>query len=129
MNPAMKRFVQRYQPVYDAVASSDISQTDRDLLAADMGARLREAGAKDFIHDTFVLLASDPLCPCAGFDRDDVHYDCPNGTIIRVGMHLRSAPDGKAASWMEHKPAIRCVGCGARHFNPDYPVVLGDAVA
>lgn len=110
MNPAYKRFVKKYVGAADAVARLDIEQTDRELVADALTEAFREQ--EDFIPDTFRLLASDPLCLCAGAGDEP----CPHGREIRVGMHLSSAEDGRSFAWAPRKPVMRCVSCGSKHF-------------
>jgi hypothetical protein len=72
-----------------------------------------------FSRDLFVLLASDPLVPCAGHDEEP----CPDGRVIRIGMHLstdeKPLPHGRSAAWEQRAPygQIRCVSCGAKQFR------------
>ena len=65
----------------------------------------------DFDAKAFRLLASDPLVACCGTDDGP----CSRGIEIRVGMHLSTAPDGRAQSWQEDRPVVRCVWCDSRH--------------
>lgn len=109
MEPALKRFNRSYKPIADAIASVDLGQVDREAIARSVGDALE--GQPDFRHDLFVLLASDPLVPCAGHHGNP----CPHGRVIRQAMHNSSAPDGRSAIWAERAPygRIRCVSCGA----------------
>jgi hypothetical protein len=120
-------FHKRYQPIYDAVASADIDQEDREQIAVLIASNLREARAEDFGSDQsslFVLLASDPLVPCAGHHGEP----CPHGRVIRLAMHNRDEPDGRSAAWRERAPygEIRCVSCGAREFIPQYDAAVSE---
>lgn len=116
MNPAYKRFVTKYADVADAIARLDIDQEDREAVARAVGDALAEDARAhpDFqgYHATFVLLASDPLVPCAGPRESD--EGCPHGRVIRIGMHLSSAPDGRSHAWERRAPygKIRCISCG-----------------
>jgi hypothetical protein len=115
MNPAQKRFEARYTPIADAIASLDLDQEDREAVAKAVADALSASGQKinpAFRHDLFVLLASDPLVPCAGFGGQP----CPHGRVIRVAMHLSSAPDGRSVQWRQRAPygQVRCVSCGVR---------------
>ena len=123
--PAMKRFSAKYQPAADAVARLDVDQEVRELVAE----ALTEAfeGMPDFRPDLFRLLASDPLCECAGPDEVAFAAPCPYGRVIRVGMHLSTAPDGRAKSWRRRRPTVRCVTCGATVFMPGYREAQGAA--
>lgn len=124
-SPAMKRFNQQYVPIADAIARLEIDQEVREAVAeavadgieaATVGTS-RRAANPDFIRDTFVLLASDPLVPCAGYQDKP----CPHGRELRVAMHLSSAPDGRSKAWQrEHPSGIRCVSCGAATFVEGY---------
>lgn len=109
MNPAYKRFVNKWGAAADAVARLDIQQIIREEVADALTEAFR--GQADFIPDTFRLLASDPLCLCAG----DLG-PCPDGREIRIAMHLSDAPDGRSEAWASRKPLVRCVSCGAGHF-------------
>lgn len=110
MKPHVKRYQKKYGAAADAVSRLDVDQEVREQVAD----ALTEAfdGQPDFLPDLFRLTASDPLCACVGTDDGP----CPDGTEIRIGMHLSSAPDGRAASWKPRKPEVRCVPCGSRHF-------------
>ncbi|RPI08610.1 MAG: hypothetical protein EHM63_06025 [Actinobacteria bacterium] len=110
MNPRQRRFDAKYLPMANAIARLDIPQTIREEVAAALTAALADARDPDFKPRSFELLASDPLCACPG--RDDT--GCPDGTEIRVPMHLSSAPDGRSAVWEMTKPTIKCVWCGMR---------------
>lgn len=121
-SPAMTRFEVRYSPIYDTIARLDIEQTLReetaDKLAEALAARRPEGPAwytreqSDFRLDLFRLLASDPLCPCAGFDDEP----CPEQREIRIGMHLSTDYQGRSAAWEPRRPIVRCVSCGAKQF-------------
>lgn len=129
-SPSEKRFETRYAPIYDTIARLDIDQELReeiaeklsDALAAGRGinepAWFRREAA-DFNPSLFRLLASDPICLCAGFGDEP----CPDQTEIRIGMHLSSAPDGRSAAWAQRKPVVRCVSCGAKEFVPGHRVL------
>jgi hypothetical protein len=108
--PAIKRFDKRYLPIADAIASVDLDQEDRELVALAVTEALK--GQPDFRADLFGLLASDPLVPCAGPEGSE--DGCPHGRIIRIGMHLRDGPDGRSYAWRRRAPygVIRCVSCG-----------------
>lgn len=110
MNPKTKRFQRKYQAAADAIARIDLPQEHRDRIAADLTEAFR--GQPDFLPELFQLLASDPLCPCAGFGDEP----CPEGREIRVGMHLSSAADGRSQAWSSRRPVVRCVPCGSRQF-------------
>ena len=124
MNPSIKRFKKNYEGVADAIARADLDQEDREELAAAVADSFAAKNDPDFRRDLFVLLASDPLVPCAGFDHYETgdHVDCPEGRLIRIGMHLSDAPDGRSRAWRRRAPygRIRCVSCGAAHFSPGY---------
>lgn len=119
----MKRFELRYAPIYDTIARLDIDQETREEIAEGI---IERFGAyrgvdepswfrkelQDFRPGLFRLLATDPLCLCAGFGDQP----CPEGLEIRVGMHLSSAPDGRSAAWQSEKPVVRCVSCGSKEF-------------
>lgn len=118
---AMNRFDKRYLPIANGIASADIDQEARELVARTVADAIKEVGARhmpDFKHDLFVLLASDPLVPCAG-TKDG---PCPHGRVIRIAMHLSNAPDGRSAAWEQRAPygRIRCVTCGAAEFIPGF---------
>lgn len=109
MNPRLKRFDAKYLPIANAVARLDIDQTVREEVAAALTAAISATHVHtDFDASLFRLLASDPLCACPGRDGSG----CPNGTEIRVPMHLSTAPDGRSAVWAKHKPTVQCVTCG-----------------
>lgn len=122
MTIAEKKFKQRYEPIADVISRADIAQVDREKLATAMGDALRAIargrGDTDFLHDAFVLIASDPLVKCAGYDDPEGagHVDCPDDIEIRVGMHLSSAPDGRSQAWRPRLPVRRCARCGAVQF-------------
>jgi hypothetical protein len=118
MNPAVKRFQKRYQPVADAIARLDIDQEDREQVADAITAALDAQQDPDFKADLFRLLASDPLVACAGPGDD---RPCPHERWIRIGMHLRTAPDGRSAAWQRRPPGMRCVTCGA-HYHMGVPL-------
>lgn len=113
-SPAMKRFDKRYLPIANAIASVDIDQVDRETIAHEVAMALSSDNRTypDFKFDTFVLLASDPLVPCAGPEGTD--EGCPHDRHIRIGMHLSDAPDGRSYAWRRRAPygQIRCVSCG-----------------
>lgn len=111
MEPHLKRFYEKYGPIQDAIAKLDIDQEVRehvaDALAEAIGLNRK---LTDFKPELFRLLASDPLCLCAG----DGESECPDQTYIRIAMHLSEAPDGRSEAWAEFKPKVQCVSCGAR---------------
>lgn len=124
-------FKKNYQPIADAIARLDIAQVDREAVAEAVADGLEAAPGYSgkgnpkthWARDLFVLLASDPLVSCCGYDRHDTgeHVDCPESVEIRIGMHLSSAPDGRSAAWEPRRPeAHRCVSCGAMQFIPGY---------
>jgi hypothetical protein len=110
VNPALKRFTRDFGPLADAIARVDIGQTNRDLVAAAATDALTHM--PNFKPALFRLLASDPLVPCAGTDDGP----CADGLEIRVGMHLNTAPDGRAQSWQEELPVVRCLACVIANF-------------
>lgn len=105
-SPAIKRFNRDFVPLADAISRLDIGQSNRDLVAATAADALSHL--RDFKPNLFRLLASDPLVTCAGTDDGP----CPDQTEMRVAMHLGSAPDGRAQSWQEDLPVVRCTACG-----------------
>ena len=107
---------QRFVAIADAIASVDIAQTERELVADAVTEALK--GSPDFRPDIFRLLATDPLVPCAGAHGEP----CPEGRVIRIAMHLSTAPNGRSAAWREQAPygQIRCISCGAKEFVPGY---------
>jgi hypothetical protein len=125
------RFVTRYRPIYNTIARLDIDQELRDEIADRLAKAIGESfqepeqwawyrkEAADFKPSLFRLLASDPLCLCAGFGDKP----CPEQREIRIGMHLSSAPDGRSAAWAQRKPVVRCVSCGAKEFVPGHRVL------
>lgn len=115
--PSKKGQNNLHQEVADAIAGLDIDQQDREEVAEAVAAAFAEARSPYFRRDLFVLLASDPLVPCAGFDDQP----CPENRRIRVMMHLSSAPDGRSKAWRRRRPEVRCVRCGARMYVPGYP--------
>jgi len=121
--PAMNRFDVKYAPIADVIARLDIDQVLREEIADKMtealsaGRTLTEPAwfrreAADFRPDLFRLLASDPLCLCAGYGDEP----CPEQREIRIGMHLSSGYQGRSAAWATRKPIVRCVSCGAKEF-------------
>jgi len=120
MRVVNKRFNAKYKPIADAVARMDIDQLLREELAEKLCEAFAEQRhspfawlkreAQDFKPDLFRLLASDPLCLCAGVDDEP----CPDKWELRIGMHLSSASDGRSAAWAPRKPVVRCVFCGSR---------------
>lgn len=120
MNPARKRFLRKFGRAADEIALLDIDQEVREDVAAAVTRGLD--GTADFDPTVFRLLASDPLCECAGstHPRTGEHVPCPNGVRIRIAMHLSTAPDGRSKAWRQRKPEVRCVTCGAKQFVPGY---------
>ena len=124
--PRQKRFERDFQPIYNGIASADIPQQVRERVAGWVGQKLlddrRLSGDQ---HKLFVLLASDPLVPCAGFGDEP----CPEERVIRVGMHLDFDPfnpedeAGRSQAWKAERPTIRCVSCGAKEFVPGHRVL------
>jgi hypothetical protein len=116
VQPRERRFQRRYAPAYDGIAAADMDQEDREALARSVAARYLRAGAEDFMHDLFVLLASDPVVRCAGYDIDGERHECPARVEIRVRMHDSGAPDGRSTQWSERAPygEVRCLPCGSR---------------
>jgi hypothetical protein len=110
--------------VYDTVARLDIDQLLREEIAEALTEAL--AGRPDFKPELFRALASDPLSRCAGPEAEAFAAPCPHGREIRTGMHLSSAPDGRAGSWQMYKPVVRCVSCGASVFIPGYREAQGE---
>ena len=91
--------------VADAIAKQDIDQEDRERIADAVADALGATRlATHFHRDVF-----DPLSPCIG-SRDGT--PCPEERLIRIGMHLSSAPDGRSEMWRKRRPQVRCVGCG-----------------
>jgi hypothetical protein len=118
VNPDMKKFIARHRPVYDTVARLDVDQELREEIARRLADALDEAGEfKPGQRDTFELLASDPLVPCAGNDIDGA---CPADVEIRVGMHWSGSPDGRSQAWERERPEVRCLDCGSKQFIPEY---------
>lgn len=113
MQVSKKELHGAFDAIADAIASADIDQEDRERLAQSIAERVdfRKFGIG---RDLFVLLASDPLVPCAGHGDEP----CPDGRVIRIRMHLSSAPDGRSAAWEPRAPygKIRCISCGAKEF-------------
>jgi hypothetical protein len=99
VEPKLRRFQRSFGPAYNGIAA-----------------------AEDFIHDTFVLLASDPLVRCAGYDLDGLHHECADGVEIRVRMHDSGAPHGRSTQRAERAPygQLRCVTCGSRQHVPAF---------
>ena len=123
MNPALKRFNSKYGVIADAIASVDLDQEDREVVARAVSDKIMANihDHRDFREDLFLLLASDPLVPCAGHNGEP----CPHERVIRIAMHLRSAPDGRSEVWQQRAPygSIRCISCGAAEFIPGYSEV------
>lgn len=114
-----------FTDVANAISLLDLDQEDRERVASAVIGALRESRIGSLIPhpETFELVASDPLVPCVGYDRPDgTRADCPARTVIRLGWHLRSAPDGRSAAWKQRAPygEIRCVSCGSMQFNSEY---------
>jgi len=107
----MKRYEAKYGAAANAVARLDVDQLTREKVAD----ALAEAfdGQRDFRADLFRLTASDPLVDCAGPDPAEFAEPCPHKRVIRIGMHLRDAPDGRSAAWRMEPPTVRCVSCGS----------------
>jgi hypothetical protein len=119
MEPSVKRFYRKFVPIADAIASLDLDQEDREMVAQAVADALDGVERQTDFHqhyDLFVLLASDPLVPCAGHHGQP----CPHGRVIRQAMHNSSAPDGHSAIWAQRAPygQIRCISCGAAEFIP-----------
>lgn len=110
MNPALKRFMRDYGATAEAVARLDLDQEDRERVAEALADALH--GRLFFKRDLFVLLATDPLVPCAGANGEP----CPTEAVIRVSMHNRLASNGRSAAWRRRAPEVRCTSCGARQF-------------
>lgn len=111
MNPALKRFHKQFGAMADTIATADVHQVERERMAEELANDLN--GKPDFKRDLFVLLASDPLVPCAGIGDEP----CPHGRKIRIPMHLSSAPDGRSKAWSARRPTVRCISCGSAHFR------------
>lgn len=111
MIPEVKRFVKRYQPIYDTIARLNVDQEVREQVARALYGSL--SGQPDFKSELFLNLASDPLVDCAG---PRPGQGCPHGREIRVSMHDHNAPDGRAANWQSTLPEVRCISCGAERF-------------
>ena len=109
MQPSTKRFNKKFLPIADGISSQDIAQDDRVKIANSVADELESTGDRDFRRDLFVMLASDPLVPCAG------HHDepCEHGRVIR---HRMRPEEGQFAPYGK----IRCVSCGAHQFIPEY---------
>jgi hypothetical protein len=108
-----RAFGLRYVPVANAIARLDLDQEDREAVAEALTWSLMpEIGS---FAETFELLASDPLVPCAGFGDEP----CPYGREIRIAMHLGWADGarGRSAAWQRRRPTVRCVSCGARNYR------------
>ena len=110
-----KRLAAHIKTIADAIASADIRQTDREAVARTVGIALANGDPAIAAHvnaGVFVLLASDPLVPCAGGDE----VGCPYQRVIRIPMHDSHAADGRSNAWRERAPygQIRCVSCGGR---------------
>jgi hypothetical protein len=115
---AAKRFERAgFKAIADAIALLDLDQEDRESVAEAIGDALD--GTAHFQRDLFVLLASDPLVPCAG----SRYGPCPDARVIRQAWHDRSAPDGRNPMWRRRAPYgdIRCARCGAEEFSPGFP--------
>lgn len=117
MNVSKKKLRQEGHAIVNAIASADVDQEDRERIAGAVGASL-DTQLFGFSEEAFVLLASDPLVPCAGVDGEG----CEHGRVIRIPMHLSSSPDGRSEAWEQRAPygRIRCVTCGAKKFVPGY---------
>lgn len=131
MNPVPKKhLVAAAKEVADAIASIDIDQEAREALAVDTFDRLGRttlfASIRDTLQNPYARVAADPLVPCAGYDGEATHVPCPDGHVIRIGMHLSTDeepfPKGRSKAWEQRAPygKIRCVSCGARQFTPGY---------
>ena len=117
-SPSMKRFNKRYLPIADAIASVNIDQEEREAVAQEVAHAIEKAGSRDFPDfrpDLFVLLASDPLVPCAGPPGSV----CPHGRMMRMRFHNSASPDGRSLLWQRRAPygKIRCVSCGGPQFS------------
>jgi hypothetical protein len=137
MNPGAKRFQAHFEPMANAIARLDIDQEDRERVAVAVAdaissevaeAAERHGTSQDtrtwlrgWRRDLFVLLASDPLVPCAGPGDGE---PCPHGRVIRIAMHDSTAekplPAGRSAAWRRRPPVVRCVSCGAQRFRQQY---------
>ena len=109
-----KRLRAHIHAIADGIARADIGQIERERVAETVAAALRidPKIAAHVKRDAFVLLASDPLVPCAGpRDSDD---GCPHDRVIRIMMHNRESPDGRSKAWEARAPygRIRCTSCG-----------------
>lgn len=116
MNLSQKKLKQIWIDIADGIASVDVDQEDRERMARAVGLKLD--GQPYFKRDLFVLLASDPLVPCAGPDGDG----CPHGRVIRIAMHWSEASDGRSVQWKQRAPygCVWCVTCGAERHIPGY---------
>jgi hypothetical protein len=106
VNPATKRFDKRYSPIYDTIAQLDIAQSERETIAEALGDAL--VGQPDFRRDIFVLMAKDPLGPCAGPGDEPYSQPCLHGRMMRT-YHSQVHPDCR-------RPLRWCISCGAHRF-------------
>jgi hypothetical protein len=116
MQVSVKSMRSLYENVADEIARLDIDQEERERVADALTRAFVEARAPRFRPDVFRLLASDPLCTCAGPEQPPFAKPCPDGREIRIGMHLSTAPDGRSARWEQRKPITRCLSCGSALF-------------
>lgn len=138
MKPDTKRFDAHFRPLADAVAALDLDQHDRESVAVALADAIETEVPKatesrgtsqdtrtwlrGWRRDLFVLLASDPLVPCAGAKGEP----CPHGRVIRIRMHNstpeKPLPYGRSLAWRRRAPygEIRCVSCGAREYVEDW---------
>lgn len=134
MRPADKRFKAHFEPMADAIARLDIDQEVReevavalaDAISQDVAQAMARHGTSQDTHtwlrgwrrDLFILLATDPLCACAGPGDGE---PCPHGRVIRIAMHNSSAekplPAGRSLAWRHTKPLVRCVSCGSAEYQ------------
>ena len=99
----------RYPQTTEFVACSSVEEVAHAI---------EKAGSRDFPDfrpDLFVLLASDPLVPCAGPPGSV----CPHGRMMRMRFHNSASPDGRSLLWQRRAPygKIRCVSCGGPQFS------------
>lgn len=118
MQVSKKALKEQLVAIADAIASADVDQEDRERVARAVGDSLSRVVLQEFDRDVFVLLASDPLVPCVGADGEG----CPHERVIRIPMHLSSAPDGRSKVWAQRAPYgdILCVTCGSEKYVKGY---------